>query len=738
MKRWSLWQILIMPLLVVPLMAQAASVEILGKHLRPDGSFHEFKVVDGDALSPGDRFQIVIDTPRTAYYSVIYYSRDGKATQLFPAAGANSGIRPGTKLILPSKDNYFTLDTNAGRELMFIVTSPDPLSNIKSVLKGSEGIGSSSQAIYKYLDNRLPDVAKLEITNTGGKVSGMADQVSSGLVRDISASYAQNPWPESYSETQDTRKRVRRQADTSIPEAVRRRAEEMRALLARPRGTPSSSSLRTVAAAPPAPAVKTPAVADRTITVNNEAVTDLEKSSATPSSGAIRRDAPMLVDSKAAERERQIKVQQEQERIARLRAEEEARLRRLEEKQRLERERIAKAEAEEAERLHQERLAMAKSAEETGRLEEEQVLARAQMQERLLQEEREEAERLAQEARRREEQRVAEAKRLEAERLAQEARQREEQAAREAEQLAREQQIAAEEARAEDKKEGGFFGAVASILGGGESSDGTTEADKHDSTGALIDNTPVAESSPAADAEPAQPVQAVVVLQAPIRPQPPRRSAPAPVRVETAKTSNLSPDQIRHLYDEVAASIVSIRTAHDVQAAGFILDSLGHILTSWHVVKDARDIDVRFMAIAGAQRSYKAQVIKLDKFRDLALLKLVNPPDGIQPITLASGALPSAGTTVRVFGHKDEEVWATDDAVITRIAQNFTWFSTDNVIHRGEILQVDLPTRGKGIGALVTSMDYKMLGVKSFSGKETGRTYAVSVRNILDFLQAGK
>ena len=229
--------------------AQSAQIEVAGKHTRSDGNIHDFEVVDGDALSPGDRFQIVIETRKNTFYTILYISRDGKVAQIFPQAGKRGLIRAGSKQYIPGVDNYFTLDISGGRELMFVVTSPNELSNLKSVMRGAESISSPAE-INTYLKSRLPQVQKLEITNTGRRIASTTDQVSSSLVRDIARTYAKNPWPDTAVSEGYNKERVRRGDDNSTPEAVRRRTAEVRSLLKRPRGTAGSSSLRTVQVTP--------------------------------------------------------------------------------------------------------------------------------------------------------------------------------------------------------------------------------------------------------------------------------------------------------------------------------------------------------------------------------------------------------------------------------------------------------------------------------------------------------
>jgi len=443
-----------------------------------------------------------------------------------------------------------------------------------------------------------------------------------------------------------------------------------------------------------------------------------------------------------AEAEQRAREEEKRQLVAHMAAEE---ARRLEEQRiteqaaaknarRLEAQRLA---AEEAAQLEAERLALAEAEAQALRGEEERVLAERQRLEK--------------------EQAEAKARQLAGQRAAEEADRRAAEAMRQAEIAAEEESIRAEqhaleeklhlaeqeEAASDKKSDKGIFGAMLALVSGDDAdkkvTDESTTVIQTDSTGEVILNESTSQSQVEfTNSTATAPREAVVVLQAAERPAEKKLTAPAPVRVslEDGQSGNTTGENMGDMAAQIASAIVSIRTTNDPQASGFILDSKGHILTGWHVINGVTDIDVSFMAISGAPRAYKAKVVKYDKFHDLALLRLVNPPEGIQPISVAGDELPDAGSTVRVFGQKDGQVWATDSAVITRIAPHFTWFSQDNVIHRGEVLQVDLPVEGKDIGSLVTTMDYKMLGVKSFSGSQTGRTYAVSVRMIRDFVEA--
>ena len=81
------------------------------------------------------------------------------------------------------------------------------------------------------------------------------------------------------------------------------------------------------------------------------------------------------------------------------------------------------------------------------------------------------------------------------------------------------------------------------------------------------------------------------------------------------------------------------------QGSGFILDSKGHILTNFHVVSDARTVEVTLYN----KHQYKANVLLTDKAHDLALLQIQAP--NLQPVTLADSNNLQVGQMVYAIGN---------------------------------------------------------------------------------------
>jgi S1-C subfamily serine protease len=81
------------------------------------------------------------------------------------------------------------------------------------------------------------------------------------------------------------------------------------------------------------------------------------------------------------------------------------------------------------------------------------------------------------------------------------------------------------------------------------------------------------------------------------------------------------------------------------QGSGFILDKQGHILTNYHVIANARKIEVQTYD----KHRYTAQVIGSDKFHDLALLQIDAP--NLAPAVLANSKDLQVGQEVYAIGN---------------------------------------------------------------------------------------
>ncbi|HLM80608.1 MAG TPA: trypsin-like peptidase domain-containing protein [Terriglobales bacterium] len=81
------------------------------------------------------------------------------------------------------------------------------------------------------------------------------------------------------------------------------------------------------------------------------------------------------------------------------------------------------------------------------------------------------------------------------------------------------------------------------------------------------------------------------------------------------------------------------------QGSGFVIDKAGHILTNYHVIADARQVEVTLHN----RKKYKATIVGTDKSHDLAIVQ-IKAPD-LQPMTLGDSSNLQVGQKVYAIGN---------------------------------------------------------------------------------------
>ncbi len=81
------------------------------------------------------------------------------------------------------------------------------------------------------------------------------------------------------------------------------------------------------------------------------------------------------------------------------------------------------------------------------------------------------------------------------------------------------------------------------------------------------------------------------------------------------------------------------------QGSGFVIDKEGHILTNYHVIANARQVEVTMHD----RKKYKATIVGTDKSHDLAIVQIKAP--NLQPMTLGDSANLQVGQKVYAIGN---------------------------------------------------------------------------------------
>jgi S1-C subfamily serine protease len=84
----------------------------------------------------------------------------------------------------------------------------------------------------------------------------------------------------------------------------------------------------------------------------------------------------------------------------------------------------------------------------------------------------------------------------------------------------------------------------------------------------------------------------------------------------------------------------------DGQGSGFVIDKDGHILTNYHVIENARQVEVTLHN----RKKYKATVVGTDQAHDLAVIQIKGAPD-LVPAVLGDSAHLQVGQKVYAIGN---------------------------------------------------------------------------------------
>lgn len=143
------------------------------------------------------------------------------------------------------------------------------------------------------------------------------------------------------------------------------------------------------------------------------------------------------------------------------------------------------------------------------------------------------------------------------------------------------------------------------------------------------------------------------------RPQLPQQPAPQPQR-EPAST--LTPEEAVNVavYDKVNRSVVNIITTtvradglflldvpEEGTGSGVVLDQEGHILTNYHVIEGARQVEVTLFD----GNSYDASLVGADPINDIAVLHVSAPKTILYPVKMGDSSALRVGMRVFAIGN---------------------------------------------------------------------------------------
>ena len=212
-----------------------------------------------------------------------------------------------------------------------------------------------------------------------------------------------------------------------------------------------------------------------------------------------------------------------------------------------------------------------------------------------------------------------------------------------------------------------------------------------------------------------------------VPPVQPLFAAPDPVVTEKVKLESEPPPimTMPELVARVEKSVVRIIVRSPQGASvgsGFVIDSDGSIMTNYHVIEGASSAVVEF------DTGEKADVIgftKVDKVRDLAIIKIHQDPKRLQQLPVAP-ALPEKGEKVAAFGAPRGLPFTASDGIISAIRHSPEF----NLRKEGTYLQTTTPVSPGNSGGPLINMRGEVVGINSFKVDGENLNFAASATDI--------
>lgn len=152
--------------------------------------------------------------------------------------------------------------------------------------------------------------------------------------------------------------------------------------------------------------------------------------------------------------------------------------------------------------------------------------------------------------------------------------------------------------------------------------------------------------------------------------------------------------------------------------SGAVLDREGHILTNYHVVQDANEIQVTMFN----GESYDAQVIGADPLNDLAVIRVDAPEDELFPVTIGNSRDLKAGMRVFAIGNPFGLERTLTTGIISSLNRSLQIRGNWTI---KSIIQIDAAINPGSSGGPLLDAHGRLIGINTAIATTTGQSAGV-------------
>jgi S1-C subfamily serine protease len=229
---------------------------------------------------------------------------------------------------------------------------------------------------------------------------------------------------------------------------------------------------------------------------------------------------------------------------------------------------------------------------------------------------------------------------------------------------------------------------AASVIGGGAALAGAWALGAFDESASVTEATPISSSAGSGTPTGATSIDVADIY---------RRNAPGVVQITTTSRGQGSTDPFGN---DVPGQ------TQQALGSGFVIDKEGHVVTNFHVVDGATEIEVSF----SNQETVSATIVGTDPSSDLAVLKVDVDAKGLTPLSLADSDDVEVGDPVVAIGNPfglERTATAGIVSALQREVRAPNDFTIDHVI------QTDAPINSGNSGGPLIDADGRVIGVNS-------------------------
>jgi S1-C subfamily serine protease len=174
---------------------------------------------------------------------------------------------------------------------------------------------------------------------------------------------------------------------------------------------------------------------------------------------------------------------------------------------------------------------------------------------------------------------------------------------------------------------------------------------------------------------------------------------------------------------------------------GAIVDARGYVLTNWHVINGYRGAIV-FLKPSGNPNlepaaAFGAKVIYQDSTVDLALLRMIKPPEILHALQVGEIGQVQIAEDIHIIGHPHGNFWSYSTGVVSQIRVGYTWSYKDGSKHTAKVLQLQTAINPGNSGGPVVDDSGNILGLVAMSEEGQNLNYAIAADVIKGFLSTG-